>query len=219
MAEQKRKHEEQMEEMKEELRRKELEMKNKEEEIKNTTESSPPLVKGVVVVEINDENEGQVSITHNGMIMNKDGTLSRTPQSETWAKNRNHQLVRRYETTPKMPEYLNSIPGHPTPTNLNLEWSHVGDWYDVPLGIDKDAEGTQTRIGRVEPYIDRDGTIKKAISYGSDKGTLSTWYSLEKVKETFPKWVIPDPPRYYNNKSFNPTVRRKETQDTTWRPV
>ena len=94
-----------------------------------------------------------------------------------------------------MPEYLNSIPGHPAPTNLNLEWSHVGNWNDVPLGLDKDAaEGTQTRIGRVEPYIDRDGTIKKAISYGSDKGTLSTWYSFEELKEIFPKWIIPDPP-------------------------
>ena len=82
-------------------------------------------------------------------------------------------------------------------------------WYDVPLGTDKDAaEGSQTRIGRVEPYIDRDGTIKKAISYGSDKGTLNTWYSFEEVKKIFPNWIIPDPPKYYNNKSFNPTVRR-----------
>ena len=84
MAEQKRKYEEQVEEMKEELRRKELEVKNKEEEnrnigLKNVAETSPPLIKRVVVVDINDENEGQVSTTHNGMLVNADGTLSRTP--------------------------------------------------------------------------------------------------------------------------------------------
>merc|ERR1711895_182475 len=68
--------------------------------------------------------------------------------------------------------------------------------------------GTQTRIGRIEPYIDLTGTIKKAISYGTDKGSLGPWYNLEDVKETFPKWIIPDPPRYYNNKNFNPQIRR-----------
>ena len=35
------------------------------------------------------------------MIVNEDGTLSHTPMSETWAKNRNHQLVKKYDTTPK----------------------------------------------------------------------------------------------------------------------
>ena len=157
MAEQKRKYDEKVEEMKEELKRKELEVKNKEEEsrisgLQKVTETSPPLIKGVVVVEIDDKNEGQVSTTHNGMIVNADGTLSRTPQSETWAKNRDHQLIKKYETTPKMPEYLKTIPGHPTPTNLNLDWSHVGNWYGVPLDPSLDAvEDKNTRIGRVEP--------------------------------------------------------------------
>merc|ERR1711895_284743 len=68
--------------------------------------------------------------------------------------------------------------------------------------------GTQTRIGRIEPYIDMTGTITKALSYGTDKGTLGPWYNLEDLKETFPKWIIPDPPRYYNNKNFNPQIRR-----------
>ena len=184
-------------------------MKNKKEENRNVAETPIPLIKGVIVVEINDENEGQVSTIYNGMLVNENGTLSRTPQSETWAKNRDHQLVKRYETTPKMPEYLKTIPGHPTPTNLNLDWSHVGNWYGVPLDPSLDAvEDKNTRIGRVEPYIDRDGIIKKALSYGTDKDNLGPWYNVEDLEKTFPKWLIPDPPKYYNNKNFNPTVRR-----------
>ena len=214
MAEQKRMHEEQVEKMNEELKRKEMEMKIKEEESRNKehqdgTETTPPLIKGVVVVEINETNEGQVSTTHNGMLVNPDGTLSRTPQSETWAKNREHQLKKTYETIPKMPEYLNAIPGHPTPTNLDLGWTFVGNWYDVPINPDQNAvEGQQTRVGRIEPYIDLNGNIKKALSYGIDKDNLGPWYNLEEVRKTFPKWEIPDPPRYYNNKNFNPQIRR-----------
>ena len=214
MEEQRIKYEEQVEKMKEELKSKDLEMKSKKEEngnkeLQKGTETSPPVMKGVVVVEVNETNEGQVSLTHNGMLVNKDGTLSRTPQSEAWAKNRDHQLVKRYETTPNMQEYLKSIPGHPSPTNLDLGWTHVGNWYDVPLDPNQDgAEGTKTRIGRIEPYIDLTGTIKEALSYGTDKGTLGPWYDLEEIKETFPKWKIPDPPRYYNNKAFNPQIRR-----------
>ena len=214
MAEQKKKYEEQVKKMSEELKIKEIEMKNKEEENRNkehqnVTETTPPLIKGVVVVEVNETNEGQVSSTHNGMLVNPDGTLSRTPQSETWVKNKDHQLMKTYETTPRMPEHLNSIPGHPTPSNLDLGWTFVGNWYDVPINPDQDGtEGKQTRVGRIEPYIDLKGIIKKALSYGIDKDNLGPWYILEEVMKTFPKWVIPDPPRYYNNKAFNPQIRR-----------
>ena len=78
-----------------------------------------------VVVEINQGNRELISIEHNGMIVNPDGTLSRTPQYETWTKNKEHQLKGTYETTPRLPEYLNSIPGHPLPTNLKQIWSFV----------------------------------------------------------------------------------------------
>ena len=169
----------------------------------------PPMEKGVIVVNITEENEDKISYMYNGMIVNENGTLSHTPMSETWAKNRNYQLVKKYETTQKKPEYLDSIPGHPVPANYDLKWSHEGRWHDVPLKIEGNGEvGTGTRMGRVEPFIDRDGTIKMAISYGSNKETLKTWYNLEEVKRVFPNWVIPDHPRYYNSKSFNPTIRR-----------
>ena len=95
------------------------------------------------------------------------------------------------------------------PTDLDLDWSHEGSWNDVPMELNGNgAEGTNTRVGRVEPYIDRDGTIKEAISYGSDNGTLRTWYNMEEIKRVFPNWIIPNPPRYYNNKTFSNTVRR-----------
>ena len=172
-------------------------------------ETTPPLIKGVVVVEINESNKSQVSTIHNGMIENPNGTLSRTPQYETWVKNKEHQLKKTYETTPRLPEYLNSIPGHPTPTNLDLNWTFVGDWYDVPINPDHSGtEGGQTRVARIEPYIDVNGTIRKALSYGTDKENLGPWYYLEDVKKIFPKWEIPDPSNYYNNKKFNPQIRR-----------
>ena len=214
MAEQKRMHEEQVEKMNEELKRKEMEMKIKEEESRNKehqegTETTPPLIKGVVVVEINENNKGQVSTVHNGMIENPDGTLSRTPQYETWVKNKEHQLKRTYETIPRLPEYLNSIPGHPSPTNLDLKWTFMGDWYDVPINPEQSGtELEQTRVARIEPYIDVDGTIRKALSYGSDKESLGPWYHLEDIRKAFPNWRILDPSKYFNNKKFNPQARR-----------
>ena len=169
MEEQKKMYEEQVEKMSKELKMREIEVKNKEEEEGSNKvhqivpETTPPLIKGVVVVEINENNESKVSTIHNGMIENPDGTLSRTPQSETWVKNRDLQLKKTYETTPRMPEYLYSIPGHPTPTNLDLSWSFVGDWYDVPINPNHSgAEGEKTRVARIEPYIDINGIIKKA---------------------------------------------------------
>ena len=61
----------------------------------------PPMEKGVIVVNITEENEDKISYRYNGMIVNENGTLSQTPMSETWAKNKNYQLVKKYETTQK----------------------------------------------------------------------------------------------------------------------
>ena len=100
LAEQKKLYEEQMEKMS-----RELDMKNREvEENRNRWDqqeedrvqqpipaATPPLIKGelpTVVVQINKDNKGLVSTEHNGMIVNPDGTLSRTPQYETWVKNK-----------------------------------------------------------------------------------------------------------------------------------
>ena len=85
----------------------------------------------------------------------------------------------------------------------------MGDWYDVPINPEQSAtESEHTRVARIEPYIDEDGTIRKALSYGSDKENLGPWYNLEDIKKVFPRWKIPDPSRYFNNKKFNPQARR-----------
>ena len=162
-----------------------------------------------VVVEINQGNRELISIEHNGMIVNPDGTLSRTPQYETWTKNKEHQLKETYETTPRLPEYLNSIPDHPLPTNLRQRWSHMGDWYDAPTNPEQEGtEFEESRVARIEPYIDVDGIIRKAMSYGGDAESLGPWYNLEDILKTFPKWRIPEPSKYYNNKRFNALARR-----------
>ena len=89
---------------------------------------TPPRVKGeeVGIVQITDQNRGKVSIIHNGYILNDNGTLSRTPMSETWINHRNHQMVRRHSTRPKNPEFLEELEGHPEPTDLDLEWTYEG---------------------------------------------------------------------------------------------
>merc|ERR1712121_477650 len=136
MKNQKKKHEKEIEEMKEELRKKDLEIKNKEEEISSTVKTPPRGKKGVVVVQITEENKNRVSNLLGGMLQNDDGTLSRTPMSETWAKNKNHQMVKRYDSAPQKPDYVEAIPGHPAPTTLDLEWSHEAEWQDVPMKVD-----------------------------------------------------------------------------------
>ena len=100
-------------EFEEQLRKKDEEMKKKKKEIEGSTPAVPP----TLVVEIDQRNVEQVSLDHNGMLMNPDGSLTRTPQYETYLKNRETQLKRTYETTPILPEELNSVPNHPQPTN------------------------------------------------------------------------------------------------------
>ena len=63
-------------------------------------------------------------------------------------------------------------------------------------------------MARIEPYIDVDGIIRKAMSYGKDAESLGPWYNLEDIFKTFPKWRIPEPSKYYNNKRFNALARR-----------
>ena len=167
----------------------------------------------VGVVQITDQNRGKVSIIHNGYILNDNGTLSRTPMSETWLNHRNHQMVRRHNTRPKKPEFLEDLEDHPEPTDLDLEWTHEGKWLDVPMKKDgTGAEGPDNRVGRKEPYIDHDGVIKTALCYGNEMGALKVWYKFEDVKKIFPNWVVPVPDRYYNNKRFSNTIRRDLTE-------
>ena len=125
-----------------------------------------------------------------------------------------------------MPEYLNSIPNHPLPTNLKQRWSYMGDWHDIP--INPDQEGTEfeeSRVARIEPYIDTDGIIRKVLSYGKEAENLGPWYNLEDILKTFPKWKVSEPSKYFNNKKFNKSARRdlqenrKERKKNSYPPV
>merc|ERR1711895_89714 len=107
------------------------------------------------------------------MLLTKDGSLLRTPQYETFQKDNFVQLKKVYGTTPIMPEEIERIPGHPKPTPLDLDWSHRGDWQEMPEDPSQE-EPTKInyRVARVEPYIDIDGQIKKALCYGEEADQL-----------------------------------------------
>ena len=96
-------------EFEEQLKKKDEEIMKKRREMEETAPTVPP----TLVVDIDQRNMEQVSLEHNGMLLNQDGSLTRTPQYETYLKNRETQLKKTYETTPIMPEELNAIPNHP----------------------------------------------------------------------------------------------------------
>ena len=125
------------------------------------------------IISITQENMNRVSNAHKGLLQNPDGTLSRTPQYETWSKNTNMQLRELYETTPGMPAEI-SEGYHPEPTLLNLKWSHEGEWVKIPTSRDdKGPEYKDCRLGRIEKYIDLEGKIRRAVSYGEEEAKLT----------------------------------------------
>ena len=162
-----------------------------------------------LVVEITKDNEHMVSRRHKGMLKNPDGTFSRTHQYDTWNTNSLVQLKDYHESTPKMPEELLLTPHHPKPSRLKLGWSFDGEWVLVPKNSkDKGPDFTDYRIGRIERYIDTDGNIKRALSYGDEETKLIIWYRMDEMFQTFPQWQIPQPSRYYNGRKFNMEARR-----------
>ena len=189
----------------EQLKKKDEEMEKRLKDMEDTATPVPP----TLVVDIDQWNMEQVSLEHNGMLVNPDGSLTRTPQYETYLKNREVQLKRSYETIPTMPEELSAISDHPQPTSMNLVWSHRGEWQEVP--VDPSQEGTdqeECRVARVEPYIDTDGKIKRALSYGDDADRLGPWFILEEIQKAYPRWKISNPSKFFNNKKFSKTARR-----------
>ena len=109
-----------------------------------------------------------------------------------------------------MPPFINER-YHPEPTWLKLNWSHLGEWVKIPVSNkDKGPEYRDARLGRIKVYVDIEGRIRRALSYGEEAETLETWFNLEDVKDAFPHWVIPKPCPYYNTRRFNPASIRKE---------
>ena len=150
-----------------------------------------------------------VSRNHKGLIRNPNGTFSRTPQYETWNTHNDIQLKDYHESTPKTPEELLLTPYHPKPTRLKLNWSYDGEWVLVPKNNkEKGPDFMNYRIGRVERYIDTDGKIKRALSYGEEDIKLTVWYRLDEMFQAYPLWNIPKPCKYYNGRKFNMESRR-----------
>ena len=161
------------------------------------------------IVTITQENVDRVSILHKGLLQNLDGTLSMTPQYDTWTENTNMQLQELYVTTPGMPAEINDW-YHPEPTLLNLKWSHEGEWVKIPTSRDdKGPDYKDCRMGRIEKYIDLEGKIRRAVSYGNEELKLKVWFNIEDMKTAFPDWHIPNPCPYYNGRRFNLGQRRK----------
>ena len=176
----------------------------------NREEGSP------LIVTITEENKSRVSNMHRGLLINRDGTLTMTPQYCTWSTNSNIQLQKLFRVAPEFPAEVNSE-GHPKATRQNLVWTHEGEWILVPVDkMDKGPEYKDTLVARIEKYIDLDGNIKRAISYGDDETKLKVWFDIEEMKDAFPYWKIPNPSNFYNGKKFSSGLRRpKEAGNPT----
>ena len=160
------------------------------------------------IVTITEENMDRISIIHKGMLQNIDGTFTMTPQYWTWCMNTNIQLQSVLKTMPGFPADISSI-DHPEVTMLQLVWTHEGEWVLVPRDkMDKGPEYKDSTVARVEKYIDLDGKIRRAVSYGDDESKLKVWFNIEEMKKAFPYWSIPKPILYYNGRRFNPSLRR-----------
>ena len=174
----------------------------------------------MVIVQVTNKNRHLVSKVDKGLIVNPDGSLSRTPQYETWIKNTRMQLENHFRSTPKLPEELLRIHNHPKPTSLDLVWSHEGDWYMFSTKRGEEGvEPNNQRVVRVERFIDLSGTIRKAFCYGEDESNLGVWYNFEEIKRAFPTWNPPDNSIYYNNKRFCNQIKRTTGGDQTPKPL
>ena len=203
-----------MKELKEELERKYVEIRDRENMMASAMSTPSKGKKSVVIIDITDENRDRVSTLLGGMLSNDNGTYSRTPMSETWTRNKEIQLVARHDSAPPRPSFLDNIPEHPDPSTLNCVWSFKGEWRDAPREANgTGAQGTETRVARIEPYVDYDGRIKKAICYGPKMGELRIWFDFEEVKKVFPNWDTSQESIYYNNKTYTGTLKREYLEE------
>merc|ERR1711895_2494 len=105
MEDQQRQHEEEMKQLREEFKKKEAE--------------APPAKKGPCIEKITDENCDRLSPLYPSMLINEDGSLTRTPMSETWSRYTTYQLEKRHDSRPQKEESLESYPDHPEQTILD----------------------------------------------------------------------------------------------------
>ena len=76
--------------------------------------------------------------------------------------------------------------GHPNFTTLDLDWSWSGDCIRIPKSIAavvREVEDVHNyNVARREKYVDKEGNVKEAISYGTKYTELIIWYDFEEVK-------------------------------------
>merc|ERR1712208_31812 len=94
-------------------------------------------------------------------------------------------------------------PWHPHWTTLKLDWSMSGKWVLAPISQDSQGDDPNIyRIARIEKYIDRRGQIREAIAYGQLEKEIMVWYDLERVKQTFSRWIVPTISKWENTRNW-----------------
>ena len=159
------------------------------------------------------ENENKLAEKDN-LIAEKENELAvrenvrNNPQEEAWRKRINDHAVQILQKEKHYPYYLDEGvlkhphhrrvkkelgSFHPKETSLNLEWSHEGSWQKCPkIATNKNGPNYfNFWVGRVEPYIDINGELKRAFAYGDSNVSLYLWYSIDEMQEVM-DWVIPE---------------------------
>merc|ERR1711874_255081 len=101
------------------------------------------------------------------------------------------------------PQCVRSLDGHPQPSDLDLKWTYDGEWAKIPIErftrLHKDSP---YEIVRVERYVDEQGVIRKAVSYGRTDLQLEVWYRYGDIQQYYPNWKIHRPSLFYNGKKW-----------------
>ena len=130
------------------------------------------------------------------------------PQEETWrrllrdSEIQTLQLEKHYtysmdEGTPTHPHARKVKKGlgsfHPRESSLNLEWTFRGGWLKCPKTNNNKAGPDYFNywVGRIEPYVDTDGELRRAFAYGDNSDSLLLWYSIEEMQAVM-EWSIPE---------------------------
>merc|ERR1711874_813403 len=160
------------------------------------------------IIAITDQNRHLISDSLGGIIVLPNGTIKLTPQFLTKQKNPNVQRMKKYPTRPtQTPECVRALDGHPQPSDLNLIWTHDGEWAKIP--IERNArlhEDTPHEIVRVQSYIDEEGVIRKAVCYERIDLKLEVWYRYGDIQQYYPNWEIHKPSLFYNVKRWRDDV-------------
>ena len=116
------------------------------------------------------------------------------------------QRVTRYNSIPT--EFPMTIPqgGHARISDLNLHWTHTGEWAKIPRNRDQRMKkgDNDYDIVRVESYIDEEGQIRKAVCYTTQDTDMKVWFKFEEMMLTHPHWEIPKPSIFFNGRKWKP---------------